>query len=271
MMKNNLELFINSYVDSNINNDMKEMFSYALNSGGKRFRPNLFLSLFEEELTDKHYYVASAIEFTHTYSLIHDDLPCMDNDLFRRGRKSLWNKYGEDNALLVGDGFISESFKLILKSDFDNEIKLKLIDELINKSGSNGMIYGQYLDINDVSKSKEEINYMYSRKTGDLLSLCFSSYAIIKGLEREKYSKLGHLLGLLFQYQDDYMEYKEDPKEKNDADIRNNKNTVITVFEDYLLEINSLKSEINEIVCSLNLSIESIKLINKIVKRDEDE
>lgn len=272
MNSKKFDAFIVNYINDNIKNSvMREMYLYSLNSGGKRFRPSLFLNLFNsDEIDENLYLVALAIEFTHTYSLIHDDLPSMDNDLFRRGKKSLWNEYNDSNALLIGDSLISEAYKAITLTTFSSDTIVKLISSLIDKSGSNGMILGQFLDINNFTDTKENIDYMYYKKTSEMLTLCFNLYAIIKGIDPNRFETLGKYLGIMYQYQDDYLEIYSLDNEKNDADVRNEKNTSITLLKNYKDEIISLKKIILSEIKELKISESSIKILELIIKRDEN-
>lgn len=269
-MKTKFETFMYEYINLNVNNkQLQKMLMYSLKSGGKRFRPLLFLSLFEQNEYENYFEVAAAIEFCHNYSLVHDDLPCMDNDKYRRGNLSCWVKYGEAEALLIGDALNSEALMLISKSKLSSEIIVQLMQEFISKSGVNGMILGQHLDITNQSKTTQQIKFMYAHKTGKMLELCFTCYAIIKKLDTDKYTQLGYNLGLLFQYQDDYLELYENSSEKNDADIRNNKNTIFTVFDNYKQEINNCKININLLLEELEINTSAQKIINNIMCRDE--
>lgn len=270
--KENFEAYILNYIDEKIENkQIQEMVKYGILNGGKKFRPLLFLSLFEECEQKNYYDLALAIEFTHTYSLIHDDLPAMDNDLYRRGNLSLWNKYGENNAILIGDGLISQAFDLICFSNLNSDLKIKLLKAFIEKTGFNGMVLGQFLDVNNFSKTEKQINFMYEKKTGDMLCLCFVMFAIIKKYDICEYDNLGKNLGLLFQYQDDIIELKFSNSEKNDSDLKNCKNTSLTVIENLNEKIILLKEEILNKMQTLNLNSKTQKLIKKIVSRDENE
>lgn len=270
-MKTNLETFMYEYIKENvIDEKLQEMLIYSIKSGGKRFRPLLFLSLFENNQGLNYLHVAAAIEFCHNYSLVHDDMPCMDNDRYRRGNLSCWAKYGEDEALLIGDALCSESMMLVLKSNLPAQMCVTLMHEFIDKSGVNGMILGQHLDITNQANTQSKMKHMYAHKTAKLIELCFSSYAIIKGYDKVKYTQLGYNLGILFQYQDDMLELSENQLEKNDADLRNNKDTVLTVFENYKNEIKIMKTKINQLLDQLNINYEAKEIINKIVTRDEE-
>ena len=269
-MINNIDNYILDYFDKNIiNNKIKEILVYCIESGGKRFRPKLFLSLFKDDF-EKYLDIAWAIELTHTYSLIHDDLPSMDNDLMRRGKKSVWNKFGESNAILVGDALISISYDLIINNDYlSDSIKIKLISELSKRSGVNGMILGQYIDVNNYAKSKHDLDLMYKKKTGEMIGLCFSMFAIISNNNLNEYYMIGENLGLIFQYQDDILELG-DSFEKNNSDIRNDKTTANDIYDNPISQINILSENLRESYNSLNLSDKSIQIIEKILKRSNN-
>lgn len=195
-----------------------EAAKYLLLNPGKRIRPLLALLIgqmlggkLEEMLLP-----TLALETLHTYSLIHDDLPCMDNDDFRRGKPSLHKVYGEAVALLVGDLLLTVSFELIAKSDLSDKVKIDLISELTAASGGDGMILGQVIDISAEREARRvEMN---RKKTGAL----FIASALFGGImacatpsHLKTLASFGDIFGLLFQLKDDIDdgELEEDHKE----------------------------------------------------------
>ncbi|RXI25292.1 polyprenyl synthetase family protein [Aliarcobacter trophiarum] len=190
-------------------------------AGGKRFRPMLLLSIVKAKkplLLENSLKVALAIEFLHTYSLIHDDLPAMDNASLRRGFPTLHIKYDEVTAILVGDALNSESFNLIATASLHNDIKIELIKLLGHNGGLNGMVIGQAIDCH-FEKQKlelEKLEFLHLNKTAKLIAASLKMGAIISScgekIEEELYS-FGLDLGLLFQIQDDIIDELESSEE----------------------------------------------------------
>ncbi len=192
--------------------------NYSLLGGGKRIRPILFMTVLEVLNCNPNQYlkIASAIECVHTYSLIHDDLPCMDDDDYRRGRPTCHKKFSPAIATLAGDGLLTYAFELIASADnLSAETILKLVQELAIASGPSGMVGGQAFDILSEGEklSGDELRYMDSLKTGKLLAAPIDMAALI-GTENKEVRHLLHefglCLGLLFQITDDILDEKGD-------------------------------------------------------------
>ena len=188
-----------------------------LKAGGKRFRPMLLLSVVQSKkplLLDNSMKVALAVEFLHTYSLIHDDLPAMDNSSLRRGFPTLHTKYDEVTAILVGDALNSESFNLIANSPLHNDVKIELIKLLSSNGGIDGMIIGQAIDCH-FEKQKinlEKLEFLHTNKTAKLIATSLKMGALIANYKeniQEELYKFGLDLGLLFQIQDDIIDELE--------------------------------------------------------------
>ena len=187
---------------------------YSVDSGGKRIRPLIFLDLLEGfglELTPSHFDVAASLEMIHTGSLIHDDLPAMDDDDYRRGRLTNHKKFGEAMAILAGDALFLDPYALIAQADLPSQIKVDLIANLSLASGSLGMVAGQVLDMEGEHQhlSLEELQTIHANKTGKLLAYPFQAAAIIAELAPEMQAKLktiGELIGLAFQVRDDVLD-----------------------------------------------------------------
>lgn len=196
--------------------NLKEAIFYSLFSGGKRFRPLLCVAVAEAcgYLPKSVYAWALSIEMIHTYSLIHDDLPAMDNDDFRRGKPTNHKVYQEDFAILAGDALLTEAFELIAEHSY-------LVRLLTRASGFRGMLGGQAIDLRSQNEKLdlEKIEILHRKKTGALLaaSVCGSAYLCgVQSSELETYYKFGEDLGYLFQVQDDIFDYLEKgEKEKN--------------------------------------------------------
>lgn len=203
-----------------------ESMRYSLFNGGKRLRPIIAVKTFELFCGDlkKVLPYAAAIEMIHTYSLIHDDLPAMDDDNFRRGKPTNHMVYGEALAILAGDGLLNLSFEVMLNdllhnSNLDNDFKTKAraISEISKYAGVEGMIGGQVVDLfgNHENMDKQRLNYMYEKKTAGLFQASAVTGAILGGANDEEVETLREFalyLGLSFQIQDDILDAKEDAK-----------------------------------------------------------
>lgn len=201
------------YIETLEDSTLKDGISYALLAGGKRIRPLLMLQVIEHYGLDPNDYVdvAIALELLHTYSLVHDDLPSMDNDTLRRGKPTLHIAFDEATAILVGDALLTDSFHIISSSTkLTSDQKIKMIDILSKKTGSKGMVYGQILDI-ESEKQTIDINHlelMYFHKTANLIQASFMFGAIASNAFEEinDWEDLGKVLGIYFQIQDDILE-----------------------------------------------------------------
>ena len=168
----------NFYVQKMVSADLIEAILYSINAGGKRIRPLLLLELLEGmglELTEAHFQVAAALEMIHTGSLIHDDLPAMDDDDYRRGRLTSHKKFGEDMAILAGDSLFLDSYALVAEAALPSQIRANLIAELSQAAGTFGMVGGQVLDMQGEGRgvSLEELQVIHANKTGKLLTYPF--------------------------------------------------------------------------------------------------
>lgn len=196
--------------------------AYSYLGGGKRFRP--VLSCFAAEAVGiSHQQVlafAAAVEMVHSFSLVHDDLPCMDNDDYRRGRPSLHKAFSEDLALLAGDGMIFEAIQCLLAGYGEQPaVALELIQCLIDASGSCGMIAGQVLDMQAQKHRFEiaELEKVHLYKTGALIRCATEGPAILAATgsaHREALREYGELLGLCFQIKDDLLEVEDNKVEQ---------------------------------------------------------
>src|SRR5690554_709574 len=185
--------------------ELKEAMEYALFPGGKRFRPLLLLMILLDLNRDIELGldIACAIEMIHTYSLIHDDLPAMDNDDMRRGKPSMHVFFGENIAILTGDALLTESFYWISSANLTDEIKIKLVKIISELVGARGMIKGQLLDIKADDVTFEEIDAIHKHKTVDLIRSAVKAATIIAGVKDENWNELANYLGRAFQIKDD--------------------------------------------------------------------
>ena len=216
-----------------------EAMNYSLFAGGKRVRPILFLKTIASYQKDytKYIDIACAIEMIHTYSLIHDDLPGMDNDEMRRGKATCHIAFDEATAILAGDALLTEALNVIIENKVVSEtIKLKLIQCLYCASGVNGMILGQQLDMEAEKKQVDlkQLERIHLHKTGDLISAAFMMASIICDQKNISiWQDLGIKLGLMFQVQDDVLDVTSESEilGKNvNSDIVNQKSTYVSLL-----------------------------------------
>ena len=217
--RNRVEQAIRSfYEETSIAPHLVESVLYSIQAGGKRLRPMLLLELLEafgQELTEAHFQVAGALEMIHTGSLIHDDLPAMDNDDYRRGQLTNHKKFGEDLAILAGDALFLDPFGMIAASALPDAVKVSLILELSDASGSRGMVAGQVLDMEGEHKqlTLAELQTIHANKTGRLLAYPFIAAGLILELQADiaqLLGKIGKKLGLAFQVRDDILDLVAD-------------------------------------------------------------
>ena len=223
-----------------INEKLMEAMKYSLMNGGKRLRPLLLISTADaiNGSGDKFLTSASAIEMIHTYSLIHDDLPAMDNDDYRRGKLTNHKVFGEAMAILAGDALLTLAFEVILRQrGVSNETLLFVVNEMSKAAGAAGMVGGQALDL--ISEGKKidlaTLKKMHLGKTGALFKAAVRSGAKLAGATDEQLKALtsyAESFGLAFQITDDILDVTGDEKELGKpigSDIRNNKSTYVTL------------------------------------------
>ena len=202
------------YKSQQVSSDLSEVILYSVQAGGKRIRPLLLLELIQAfglELTEAHYQVAAALEMIHTGSLIHDDLPAMDDDDYRRGHLTSHKKFGEDMAILAGDSLFLDPYGLLARAELPSQVKVDLISELSLAAGSFGMVAGQVLDMQGEGQaiSLEDLKNIHANKTGKLLTYPFVAAGLIAEAEQpvqDKLRRIGELLGLAFQVRDDILD-----------------------------------------------------------------
>jgi len=242
-------------------NYIEQAMNYSASSDSKMVRAALIYASAEnnEQLNPlSKLTLATSIELVHTYSLIHDDLPSMDDDDYRRGKESNHIKFGEANAILAGDALQALAYQIIANdAHLNSHMKVEAISLLSSACGKNGMVYGQYLDIkNEATKTKkDEIELIHSLKTGKLIE-CAVMMGQIGNKEKksiEKYQNFGRKIGLAFQITDDILEVTSDKKtlgKNTNSDEKNNKATYVNVvgLSNAIRESESLsKTAINEI------------------------
>lgn len=192
--------------------ELAEAMLYSAGAGGKRFRPVLSLLVADLFGCPRQQVLpfAIAVEFVHTYSLIHDDLPCMDNDDFRRGKPTNHKVFGEASALLAGDALLTEAFLTIAEAYQETPaVAVTLTRILSQAAGLRGMVGGQAIDLKASQLSSEELTHLHELKTGRLIQVAAEGAAVIAGAtesQRTSVAKFGALLGLAFQIADDILD-----------------------------------------------------------------
>lgn len=213
--------FIENYLENRLLKDapgllkLKESMAYSANSGGKRFRPVLSIMTAEALGVDPKFILpfGAAVEFIHTYSLIHDDLPCMDNDDMRRGKPTNHKVFGEATALLAGDALLTEAFFLVTQRYATlGDLAARAAAELSNSAGACGMVGGQSIDM--YAKREEltesELVRLHNLKTGELIKVAALGAAILCGANKSQQKEIDDYaltLGLAFQVKDDILDY----------------------------------------------------------------
>jgi farnesyl diphosphate synthase len=201
--------------------DYNEALAAMVLAGGKRFRPRLLLGIveaYEPLLLESAYAPALALEIFHTYSLIHDDLPAMDDAALRRGHPTLHTRYDEALAILAGDGLNTHAFELIARSAFRADVRIELVKILAANGGIDGMVLGQAIDLHfeKTPLSLEQVIELHRNKTAKLIAAALEMGAVIVGLEsgvRRELYEFGIELGLLFQVQDAIIDATQSPEE----------------------------------------------------------
>ena len=243
-----------------------EAMRYAITGGGKRLRPVLVMAAAELCGADENdaAIVGLAVECVHNYSLIHDDLPCMDDDELRRGRATCHVKFGEDIAVLAGDGLLNAAFEILANTDNFNTLSsgklLRIIRCLADSSGAYGIIGGQVVDIESEKKqgiTKEQLDYLHSRKTGALIRAAVRCGCLCGECDERIHNAtdlFAAKLGLAFQIKDDILDVEGDQEKLGKpvgSDEKSEKTTYVSLFgieraKEYLKEVtNSAISSID--------------------------
>lgn len=256
-------------------NEVVKASRYSLRLGGKRIRPIImmeFCRLFGGEYKNALDF-AIALEMIHTYSLIHDDLPCMDNDDFRRGKPSCHKAFSEDMALLAGDALLTEAFLVAANADADDKIKIKAIATLSQMSGFCGMLGGQVIDLSFVKNPPDlkALCDMYARKTGCLLRAAAIIGATVGGAAETDINSadiFAQKVGLAFQIIDDILDVTADPEllgKPVGSDDKNQKTTFVSLLglDGAKAEAKKLTDEALQILEGFNGNTENIKAITK--------
>ena len=215
--KNKLNTYAKEYTDKlEMPEILKESIQYSLVNDGKKIRPLSFLYLLKYYGVDftRYFDIALAIELVHTYSLVHDDLPEMDNDDYRWGKPTNHKVYGQDVAVLTGDAMLTLAFEVLAECDVEPDLKVKLIKQFANYSGAMGMIAGQIYDVKqkNYDVDADYLRKMHSLKTGRLIELPLD-FACLVANKLEDYDdvkEFGQQLGIAYQIKDDILDYYGD-------------------------------------------------------------
>jgi geranylgeranyl pyrophosphate synthase len=249
---------------SNNSNQVDESIAYALSNPGKRVRP-LLVYLVGDALNipkDNLDSIAIASEIIHTYSLVHDDLPCMDDDDLRRGAPTLHKKYSESTAVLAGDAMQSLAIQIILEDHkLSSEIKVMITKYLMETIGKQGMILGQAMDIEFEGQqvSKDQIIHMNHLKTGLLIEFCVLAPVHIANSRNEDWERIASNVGIAFQLIDDLLDIEESEenlgKATNKDQIKNKKSVPLVLgISETLTEINEYKAKTMESIDNLGFN-----------------
>jgi len=237
-----VDIFLKRYFNKQPPSKLIYPMQYGTLKGGKKVRSSIILAtgkLFNIN-QNKLLNVCAAVESIHSYSLIHDDLPCMDNDKIRRGKAATHIKFGESTAILAGNSLLTLAFEMIVDKNYkiDNQSKISLINSLAFCSGHVGIAGGQYLDLSFEKKNKtiSAILDMQRKKTGKLFNFCCYAAGVIarkKNLELRSLSQLGEDIGLLFQLADDFIDIKGSNKiagKPTKKDQKKGKSTLVNIM-----------------------------------------
>lgn len=254
---------IKTYFNGNYN--LETPMDYAL-EGGKRIRASIFLETLKmlgKTIEDTDILFALALEMVHAYSLVHDDLPCMDNDDLRRGKATVHIKFGEDIAVLTGDALLNEAASLLFEISLKNNSYIKASKYLLDHAGYKGMLDGQVLDLKrDIKATKDYIFKVYDKKTADLFRASLVSPGLILDLSEDKLIKLENYakaIGLGYQIKDDLLEenYKG---ELNILNILEKKNAInLLEEENKIAKLSIVDFDNNDFL---------LELIDYLTKRD---
>ena len=239
---NDTNLYLKDFLNRQGSSKLLPAMKYGLFPGGKKIRSKILIdigSLFSIDYKTL-IIIGAAVECIHAYSLIHDDLPCMDNDKMRRGKPSTHIKFGESTAVLAGNSLLTMAFEILASSTLklNEKVKINLIRKLSECSGHLGIAGGQYLDLSYEKKiiPKDKIIEMEIKKTGKLFSFCSVASAIIKKKNNKEikfFENLGSNIGLLFQIADDLIDFKGNSKiagKKTGKDQKKGKATLISLL-----------------------------------------
>ena len=256
-----IESLLENYINSLPDSTTKSAMLYSLTAGGKRIRPHLLYTVLKGYSVNPEIGnpFACALEMIHTYSLIHDDLPAMDNDDLRRGLPTCHKQFDEATAILAGDGLLTYAFEVAASSNEASDTVVKCISILSQMAGPSGMVYGQQLDLEAENKEIDwnMLQRIHEHKTGCLLTAPLLMGCILAKHEEDipTWKKIGFSLGLAFQVQDDILDIELTAKEfgKSNSDQKNHKGTSVSI-----LGIERAKEVMNDLYQSATQEIRSL-------------
>lgn len=282
-----IEDIIYSYLPNELNKQkvIMEAMNYSVKAGGKRLRPMLMLEtskMFDKDCKNVYPFMA-AIEFIHTYSLVHDDLPAMDNDEYRRGRKTTHAEYGEDLGILAGDGLLNYAYEIMTKAVLESEDPYKAIQAMnviATKAGIYGMVGGQTVDV--ISEGKkidlDTIMYIHNLKTAALIEASMMAGAILAGATQTQIDTVENIannVGIAFQIQDDILDIISTTEKLGKpvlSDEKNDKTTYVSLcgLEKAKDDVKKMSSSAVELLDTLDEKNEFLKaLIIKLINREK--
>ena len=260
---NDFNTYLLSHIENKSDTSLEEAMNYSLDANGKRLRPLLLLAVLESfnlPIT-RGYEAGAALEMVHTYSLIHDDLPAMDNDKLRRGKPTNHIQFNEATAILAGDALLTLAFEVLAKGDLSSEIKLALVKKLAITSGYEGMVGGQQADIDGEKKQLtiEEIERIHYRKTGALIEMATVSGGIIAKKSEFLLKQLADLakeIGIAYQIRDDILDVVGSEEElgkgvATDAALEKSTYPSLLGIEDSFLRLNQRLKKAEQIIFSI--------------------
>ena len=256
-----IESLLENYINSLPDSTTKSAMLYSLTARGKRIRPHLLYTVLKGYSVNPEIGnpFACALEMIHTYSLIHDDLPAMDNDDLRRGLPTCHKQFDEATAILAGDGLLTYAFEVAASSNEASDTVVKCISILSQMAGPSGMVYGQQLDLEAENKEIDwtMLQRIHEHKTGCLLTAPLLMGCILAKHEEDipAWKKIGFSLGLAFQVQDDILDIELTAKEfgKSNSDQKNHKGTSVSI-----LGIERAKEVMNDLYQSATQEIRSL-------------
>ena len=265
------EQYLHNLFAQRASSKVKDAMMYSLLNQGKRIRPKLLFAVLRAYglKEEKGYCAAAAIEMIHTYSLIHDDLPAMDDDTLRRGRATCHVAFDEATAILAGDGLLTMAFEMAASASDDAKTALAIVTECAKAAGFEGMILGQARDLaaeGNTLQHEMQLREIHAYKTGKLLSLPLVCGALLANRhgDIEQWRQIGALIGLFFQIQDDVLDVTATSEQlgKNaGSDASNHKATYVTLLgiEEAMLRANALYDEAQSLLQRMNIHKEPIE------------
>ena len=272
-------------VKEGLQKEIVEAMEYSLLAGGKRLRPMLMRETYalfggDEELIEPF---MAAIEMIHTYSLVHDDLPAMDNDDYGRGRLTTHKVFGEDFGILAGDGLLNLAYEImaeaLISGEGDMTAKAKAMEVIARKAGIKGMVGGQAVDVELTGKalSDEQLDFIFRLKTGALIEAAFLAGAYLAGCDEKSADRLcraASLIGFAFQIRDDILDVTSSLQELGKpvfSDEKNNKTTYVTLYgmEKAKADVQSMSDEALDIIKSVGKNEFLEEIVLNLIHRNK--